>query len=58
MGTEVVYTAEAEVAGHTVRWNLWEYPIAVENHQQTEVPPGLTLIQDITYGLVHPPEDD
>jgi hypothetical protein len=58
MGPEVVYTAEADVGGHTVRWNLWEYPVGVENDRQTEVPPELTLIQDITYGLAHTPEDD
>lgn len=57
MGAELVHSADYDVAGKTVTWSLWEYPVGVQNHEDTYVPEGLTLVQDIEYGLVHDPED-
>ncbi len=58
MGPEFVHTAEFEVAGHTVTWRIWEYPEGAENHKETECPPSLIKLQDISYHLEHDPESD
>jgi hypothetical protein len=56
MGPELVYSADYGIEGHVVTWSVREYPVGVENHQKTDVPSGLTLIEDIRYGLIHDPE--
>jgi len=56
MGTEVVHTAEADIDGFNVQWELWEYPVGVQNHSDTQVPKGLELIENISFRLVHAPE--
>ena len=53
MGPELMHTAEFDVVGHTVAWNILEYPEGVENHNDTHVPKGITLVKDIDYFLVH-----
>lgn len=58
MGPELIHSTEADVDGHTVRWSLWEYPLGVENTSETDVPPALALVQDITYSLAHEPENE
>lgn len=56
MGPELIHTADFDISGHTVTWSIWEYPVGVENHSDTHVPDGITLVADIDYGLVHDPE--
>ncbi len=56
MGPELVHTANFDISGLTVTWSIWEYPVGVENHSDTDTPNGLTLLTDIGYGLVHEPE--
>jgi hypothetical protein len=56
MGPELVHSACYDIEGRIITWSLWEYPSGVENYQETDVPDGLTLVQDIKYGLVHEPE--
>lgn len=56
MGPELRHSAEVDVAGKTVVWILWEYPMGMQNDHDTEVPAGLTLLQNIDYGLVHDPD--
>ncbi len=56
MGPELVHTADFDVDGNTVTWSIWEYPLGVENHHETHVPKGITLVKDIDYGLAHDPD--
>ncbi|MXS80557.1 hypothetical protein ABF86_07405 [Nitrosomonas sp. GH22] len=56
MGPELVHTAEFDIVGYTVTWSIWEYPEGAENHSDTDVPKGITLVTDINYGLVHDPD--
>ncbi|TDR40469.1 hypothetical protein DFR29_113171 [Tahibacter aquaticus] len=60
MGPRRTHYAEAEVGdeGHTVVWNLWEYPLGAPEDSQTEYNKEvLELVQDFDYRLVHDPED-
>jgi hypothetical protein len=56
MGQETHYqaTIEHEVLG-TLSWNLWEYPVGLQNYHSTEVGQA-HIIQDFEYSLEH--EDD
>jgi hypothetical protein len=56
MGPELVYSADYDIEGYVVTWSVWEYPLGIENYRKTDVPSGLTLIEDISYGLIHDPE--
>lgn len=56
MGIELVHTAEYDLNGHIVTWSIWEYPIGAENHDDTEVPPELTMVSNISFHLEHEPE--
>lgn len=59
MGAEVVHRAIHSIGGFFVTWSIWEYPIGVENHKDTEYSKdSLTMLQDIDYGLAHDPEPD
>ena len=64
MGPEVHYQADFEHPElGTLAWGLWEYPIGIENMQETDVGEH-ELLEDISYGLQHepvydePPEDE
>ncbi|MGE3474166.1 MAG: hypothetical protein AB7H70_00015 [Rhodospirillaceae bacterium] len=59
MGTELHYEA---VLDHPqlgeLTWGLWEYPIGVENHHDTDAG-GHEVVEDFDYGLEHEePEPD
>lgn len=56
MGVQTHYQAtfEHEVLGQ-LSWNLWEYPVGLQNYQSTEVGQA-RIIQDIEYILEHEPE--
>lgn len=59
MGSEIHYEA---VIDHPelgeLSWGLWEYPIGIENYQNTDVGPH-EVIEDFDYGLEHDePEPD
>ena len=62
MGMEARYWAEVELESpstkkaYAVTWQLWEYPLGVENTKETEVPPALELISDFEYRLAHAPD--
>lgn len=56
MGPELVHSAEFDIGNHTVTWSVWEYPEGAENHSDTHVPTGLTMVTNIDFGLVHDPE--
>ncbi|MGY3510653.1 hypothetical protein [Bradyrhizobium lupini] len=59
MGPEFRYEASVEHADlGTVTWSLWEYPVGIQNYQNTDVG-GHELLQDFDYGLEHgAPEPD
>lgn len=58
MGPERHYQASIEhnVLG-SLSWNLWEYPIGIENMQSTEVGPN-KVVQNFTFSLEHEEEWD
>ena len=58
MGPETTYSAIVDhpQLGQLV-WNLWEYPLGVENHRATDVGTH-ELLDDIDFGLQHEPPDD
>ena len=58
MGMERHYhaTIEHEVLG-TLSWNLWEYPVGIQNYSATEVGEA-RIIEDFDYGLEHEDERD
>jgi hypothetical protein len=58
MGPEVYHQADLEhpALGKLV-WGLWEYPIGIENMQETDVGEH-ELLEDISYGLRHEPDYD
>lgn len=63
MGSELVHSAEYSIestAGESfdVTWSVWEYPAGMENTKETSVPQGISLLEDIRYGLSHEPEQD
>ncbi len=64
MGTELRYVAEHEFVSRStgeslfVKWELWEYPIGVQNHNQTSTPAGVELLQDFEIFLEHVNEED
>jgi hypothetical protein len=58
MGPEIHYEAVVEHRElGRLTWSLWEYPVGVENHNQTDVGEH-ELIEDFDYGLEHDPEPD
>lgn len=64
MGAELVHYAEYSIEsvksgeGFSVAWNIWEYPEGAENMKETRTPEGISLLEDIQYGLSHEPEQD
>jgi len=59
MGPEIHYQAAVEhpVLGE-ITWDLWEYPVGIENHHETNAGPH-EVIEDFDYGLEHcKPEAD
>lgn len=63
MGAELVHSAEYFIESNSgesyeVTWSVWEYPVGVENTKETNVPVGVSLVEDIRYGLSHKPEQD
>ena len=58
MGLEIHYEAvfEHPELGPLI-WGLWEYPIGMENYQNTDVG-SHEVIEDFTYGLEHEEEPD
>lgn len=56
MGKETHYSAsiEHEILG-TLSWNLWEYPVGLQNHNSTEVGQS-RIIKDFDYSLEHEDE--
>ena len=58
MGSELVHTAEFEIAGHIVAWRVWEYPVGSENHKETECSSCLNKLQDISYHLEYDQDSD
>jgi hypothetical protein len=58
MGLETRYEAVVEHPElGRLTWSLWEYPVGVENHNQTDVGEH-RLVEDLEYGLEHEPEAD
>ncbi|MEZ5654913.1 MAG: hypothetical protein R3E04_03325 [Sphingobium sp.] len=58
MGPAVYHQADIEhPALGTLVWGLWEYPIGIENMQETDVGEH-ELLEDISYGLQHEPDFD
>lgn len=58
MGLEKHYQATVEhVDLGTLTWNLWEYPVGLQNQSSTEVGQA-RIIQDFDYRLEHSEEDD
>lgn len=57
MGVEAHHWAqiEHEVLG-LLTWNLWEYPLGVENNRKTDTR-GHRIIEDFDYGLEHELDD-
>lgn len=64
MGAELRYVATFEFSSsktgqhYEATWELWEYPIGVQNHSNTQVTDGVEVIKDFEYGLSHEPEDE
>lgn len=64
MGAEYRYVADYEFnsrAGkpYYVSWELYEYPVGVENHNQTIYKEDqLELLEDVEFGLYHGPGRD
>lgn len=63
MGAELVYSAEYSIESNSgesyeVTWSVWEYPVGAENTKETNVPDGVSLVEDIRYGLSHEPEQN
>ncbi|HEY3433228.1 MAG TPA: P-loop NTPase fold protein [Rhodocyclaceae bacterium] len=64
MGDELRHWATVELVspktGNTYHatWELWEYPIGVENNSELELDSALELIEDFDYHLAHEPEVD
>lgn len=58
MGPETAYSATVDhpQLGQLL-WNLWEYPVGVENLRETDVGTH-ELLEDIDFGLQHEPPDD
>lgn len=58
MGAETHYQAVVEhpVLG-LLSWELWEYPVGVENYKNTDVRTH-EVVDDFIYGLEHEPEPD
>jgi hypothetical protein len=58
MGPEVHHQADVEHPElGTLVWGLWEYPIGIQNMQETDVGEH-ELLEDISYGLEHEPDYD
>jgi len=58
MGPETHYEAVVEHPElGLLSWSLWEYPVGIQNHNQTDVGEH-ELIEDIDYGLEHEAEPD
>jgi hypothetical protein len=57
MGPEIHYDAVIEHPElGTLTWSLWEYPLGIENYNQTELGEH-ELIEDFDYGLEPEPDD-
>jgi hypothetical protein len=58
MGPEIHYEAVLDhpALGY-LRWSLWEYPVGIENHHDTNVG-GHKVVGDFDYGLEHEAEPD
>jgi hypothetical protein len=59
MGPEIHYEAVVEHPQlGELTWGLWEYPVGIENYQETKAGPH-EVIEDFDYGLAHSaPEPD
>ena len=56
MGSELIHSAEYSIESKSgesfdVTWSVWEYPVGVENTSETSVPHGISLLEDLQYGL-------
>lgn len=56
MGTENWYSAEVEFNANdgtkvSCVWNVWEYPIGMENMTRTDAGDGTEIDDDLSYGL-------
>lgn len=58
MGPEIHHQADVEhpELGRLV-WSLWEYPIGMENMQETDVGDH-ELLENVDFGIEHEPDDD
>ena len=56
MGPEIHYEAVVEHRElGPLTWSLWEYPVGIENYNETDVG-AHELIEDFDYGFEHEPE--
>lgn len=63
MGGELRYVAEVDIfpkigGTYSISWELYEYPIGIENMKSTIPEDGLTVIQNFSYGLEHEPDSE
>jgi hypothetical protein len=58
MGPEIHYEAVLEhPALGRLSWSLWEYPVGIENYDETNVG-GHAVVEDFDYGLEHEADPD
>lgn len=62
MGVELRYVAEYEFSSaktgkpYMVFWQLWEFPLGLENYKETKINEGVEILKDFEFSLVHEPD--